>query len=140
MTFFGATTLMTVSLIEITFYISALHADPPMMPFISLKLISAVQHLYFIVAAPALFLPLGIVLRSSSMLPRLLGYLALLLATAFAALGVIYLLTLTLPAGVTAFAGVQAFWWLAAAITLIVRSGRIANSLETTDVAVSHAA
>ena len=139
MTFFGATTLMTVSLIEITFYISALHPDPPMMPFISLKLISAVQHLFFIVAAPILFLPLGIVLVSSRILPRLLGYLALLLATAFAALGVIFLLTLMLPAGVTAFAGVQAFWWLAAALTLIVRSERIANNLETRNVAISHA-
>lgn len=139
MTFFGAATLMTVSLIEITFYISALHTDPLMMLFISLKLISAVQHLYFIVAAPALFLPLGIVLLSSSILPRLFAYLALLLASAFAALGVIFLLTLTLPVGVTAFAGVQAFWWLAAALTLMVRSGRIANNLETRDVAISHA-
>jgi hypothetical protein len=51
MTFFGATILMTVSLIEVTFYISALIPDPVMMPSISLKLISAVQHLYFIVAA-----------------------------------------------------------------------------------------
>jgi hypothetical protein len=137
MTFFGAATLMTVSLIEITFYISALHADPPMMPFISLKIISAVQHLYFIVAAPALFLPLGIVLLSSSILPRLFGYLALLLATAFAALGVIFLLTLTLPAGVTAFAGVQALWWLAAALTLIVRSRTIVNNLKAKDVAIT---
>ena len=139
MTFVGATSLMTVSLIEITFYISALHADPPPMPFISLRLISAVQHLYFIVAAPALFLPLGIVLLSSSVLPRLLGYLALLLATFFALLGGIFLLTLTLPVGVTAFAGVQALWWLAAAITLIVRGARIPNSLETNEVAVSQA-
>ena len=137
MTFFGATTLMTVSLIEITFYISALHPDPPMMPFISLELISAVQHLYFIVAAPSLFLPLGIVLVGSRILPRLLGYLALLLATAFAAIGLIFLLILTLPAKVTAFAGVQALWWLGAAITVIVRSGTIANSLATRDVAVS---
>jgi hypothetical protein len=38
MTFFGATILMTVSLIEITFYISALYPDPAMMPSISLKL------------------------------------------------------------------------------------------------------
>lgn len=139
MTFFGATTLMTVSLIEITFYISAMHSDPPMMPFISLKLISAVQHLYFIVAAPTLFLPLGIVLVGSRILPRLFGYLALLLATAFAALGVIFLLTLTLPVGVTAFAGVQALWWLAAALTLMVRSRRIANNLETKDVAICQA-
>jgi hypothetical protein len=139
MTFFGAATLMTVSLIEITFYISALHVDPPMMPFISLKIISAVQHLYFMVAAPALFLPLGIVLLSSSILPRLFGYLALLLATAFAALGVIFLLILTLPAAVTAFAGVQALWWLAAALTLIVRSGRIVNNLKAKDVATLQA-
>jgi hypothetical protein len=140
MTLFGATTLMTVSLIEITFYISALHTDPPMMPFISLKLISAVQHLYFIVAAPSLFLPLGIVLVGSRILPRFFGYLAFLLAGAFAALGVIFLLTLTLPGKITAFGGVQALWWMAAALTLIARSGTIANSLETKDVAVSHAA
>jgi hypothetical protein len=72
MTLFGATVLMTVSLIEITFYISALSPDPALMPSISLKLISAVQHLYFIVGAPTLFLPLGIVLVSSAILPRLI--------------------------------------------------------------------
>ena len=125
MTFFGATVLMTVSLIEITFYIAALNLDPPPMPFISLRLIYAVQHLYFIVAAPSLFLPLGIVLVRSSVLPRAFGYLALLLAAAFAALGVAYLLTMMLPAPVTAFAGVQALWWLAAAITLMFRGGRV---------------
>ena len=124
MTFFGATILMTVSLIEITFYISALHADPAIMPSISLKLVSAVQHLYFIVSAPALFLPLGIVLLSSPVLPRLFGYLALVLAAIFSSLGVIFLVTLTLPVGVTAVAGVQALWWLAAAIALVVQSGR----------------
>jgi hypothetical protein len=82
MTLFGATILMAVSLIEVTLYISALNADPPMMPSISLKLISAVQHLYFMVAAPALFLPLGMVLVSCPVLPRIFGYLALLLAAA----------------------------------------------------------
>jgi hypothetical protein len=128
MTFFGATILMTVSLIEITFYIGALHSDPAVMPFISLKLISAVQHLYFIVAAPALFFPLGTVLLSSHILPRIFGYLAVLLGIVFAAMGVIFLLTLTLPAGVTAFASVQALWWLTAAITLVVQSGRVGGS------------
>jgi hypothetical protein len=139
MTFLGATILMTVSLIEITFYISALFPDPAIMPFVSLRLISAVQHLYFIVAAPTLFLPLGIVLVSSPILPRLFGYLALLLAAAFAALGIIFLLDLTLPGAVTAFAGVQAFWWLAAAVALIVRGGKIQNSLESREVTVSEA-
>jgi hypothetical protein len=35
------------------------------------------------------------------------------------------LLTLTLPASVTSLGSVQAIWWLAAAITLIVRSGKL---------------
>jgi hypothetical protein len=134
MTFFGATSLMCVSLVEITFYISALHADPAVMPAISLGLISAVQHLYFIVAAPALFLPLGIILADSRILPRVFGFLALVLAVAFAALGAVFMLRLTLPASVTAFAGVQALWWLAAALALIVRSGRIVSNLKAEDV------
>jgi hypothetical protein len=122
MTFFGATVLMTVSLIEITFYISALNHDPAVLPYISLKLIYAVQHLYFIVVAPALFLPLGVVLVGSRILPRVFGYLALLLAACFAALGLIFLLHLTLPGPVTAFGAVQALWWLAAGVTLVARN------------------
>lgn len=123
MTFFGATILMTVSLIEVTFYIAALFPDPPIMRSASLNLIAAVQHLYFIVAAPALFLPLGIILLRSGVLPKVFGYLALALATVFSALGVIFLLRLTLPDAVTALGGVQAVWWLAAAVALIARSG-----------------
>jgi hypothetical protein len=121
MTFFGATVLMTVSLIEISFYIGALNPDPPTMPSISLRLIYAVQHLYFVVAAPSLFLPLGVVLFQSPVLPRVFAYLALFLAAGFAALGLVYLLTPILPIWVTALAGVQALWWLAAAIALMVK-------------------
>jgi len=128
MTFFGATILMTVSLVEVTFYISALHADPATMPYISLVLISAAQHLYFVVAAPSVFLPLGIVLLRSPVLPRLFGYFALALAAIFGALGAAYMLRLTLPGFVLGLAGVQALWWLTAAITLIVRSGRVGQS------------
>jgi len=128
MTFFGATVLMMVSLIEITFYISALYVDPPLMTSISRELIWAVQHLYFIVAAPALFLPLAIVLFNSTVLPRVFAYLALLVGVGFAIVGMASLLTLTLPASVTSLGSVQAIWWLAAAITLIVRSGKLARS------------
>jgi len=128
MTLFGASVLMTVSLIEITYYIEALFPDPEIMTSISLKGIFAVQHLYFIVAAPALFLPLGIVLLSSRILPRVFGYLALLLGVTFAAVGVVFMLTLTLPASVTALAGIQALWWLAAAITLMAGSASLSAS------------
>jgi hypothetical protein len=127
MTLFGATVLMTVSLIEITYYIGALFPDPEVMTPISLRVIFAVQHLYFIVAAPALFFPLGIVLITSLVLPRVFGYLAIALALAFAGLGIAFLQTLILPPNVTAFAAVQALWWFAAAITLIARSGKVAQ-------------
>jgi hypothetical protein len=128
MTMFGGTILMMVSLVEITFYISALLSNPATIGLISLDLIHAVQHLYFIVAAPALFLPLGAVILSSRVLPRVLGYLALVLGAAFAILGIVSLYSLTLPALVTAFAGIQAFWWLAAALTLIVRGGTASDT------------
>ena len=121
MTFFGAAVLMTVSLIEITFYISALQPTPDVMPYVGLSLIASSQHLYFMIAAPALFAPLGFVLVRSSVLPRAFCYLALLLAALFAGLGIRYMLVLTLPLWVTAVGGVQAAWWLAAAITLVFR-------------------
>src|SRR5262249_15622231 len=107
MTLFGATILMTVSLIEITYYISALFPDPDMITSINLRVISAIQHLYFIVAAPAVFLPLRIILVGSPILPRIFRYLALILAAAFAALKAAFVLKLELPAWITAFAAVQ---------------------------------
>ena len=131
MTFFGAVTLMTVSLIEVTFYISTLHQQPPAMGAISLGVISAVQHLYFVIAAPAVFLPLGIILRGSDVLPKLFGHLAIVLAILFFALGAIYILTLTLPDPVTALGAVQALWWLAAAVALILRKNRYVNQRAT---------
>jgi hypothetical protein len=122
MTLFGGAILTMVSLIEITFYFGTLFPDPPTMGLTSFALIHASQHLYFIVGAPALFLPLGVVILGSTVLPRIIGFLALLLGVAFALLGVLFLFSLALPMVVTAFAGVQAFWWLAAAIALAVRS------------------
>ena len=127
MTVFGATVLMTVSLIEVTFYIVALFPDPPGINEIGVRLISSVQHLYFIIAAPALFLPLGIVLVGSRVMPRALGYLALALGGIFALVGVASLLTLTLPASVQALGSIQALWWLAAAFSLLFGSRRISQ-------------
>jgi hypothetical protein len=124
MTIFGACTLMTVSLVEIVLYMSALNPDPEVMSAISLELIRSVQHLYFIVAAPALFFPLGVVILGANVIPRLLGYLALVLGAAFALAGIITLHSLVVPVAIQASASVQVIWWLAAAVTLIVRSVR----------------
>ena len=79
---------------------------------------------YWLMLAPVLFLPLGIVLLSSQVRRGIFGYVVLPLAVAFAALGGILLLTLTLADAVTALAGVQAIWLLAAAITLVARNGK----------------
>jgi len=123
MTLFGAATLMTVSLIEITGYIGTLQPSPATMFGTSLALIHSVQHLYFIVAAPAVFLPLGLVILGSAVLPRILGYLAIVLAAGYALAGVLTLFDLTVPAAVQISAGVlPALWWLAAAGTLLTRA------------------
>jgi hypothetical protein len=122
MTLFGAATLMTVSLIEITGYIGTLQPSPATMGLTSLALIYSVQHLYFIVAAPAVWLPLGLVILGSGVLPRILGYLALALAAVFALAGVFTLFDLTVPRAVQIFGSVQALWWLAAAGTLLRRA------------------
>jgi hypothetical protein len=79
---------------------------------------------YWLMLAPVLFLPLGIVLLSSRVRRGIFGYVVLPLAVVFAGLGAIFLFTLTLPDAVTVLAGVQAIWLLAAAITLLARNGK----------------
>lgn len=127
MTFFGATVLMTVNLIEVTFYIVALFTSPGGMTEIGIRLIESVQHLYFIIAAPALFLPLGTILVTSRIIPRAIGYLALALGVTFGVVGVASLLTLALPASVTSLGSIQALWWLAAAVSLLFGNRRISQ-------------
>jgi len=125
MTFFGATVLMTVNLAEVTFYMVALFTSPSGMTEVGIRLIESVQHLYFIVSAPALFLPLGMVLVRSRIVPRVIGYLAFVLGGTFALVGMLSLFTLALPASITSLGSIQALWWLAAAFSLLFASGRI---------------
>src|SRR6202163_4591042 len=79
---------------------------------------------YWLMLAPVLFLPLGIVLLSSQLRRGIFGYVVLPLAVVLAALGAIFLFTLTLPDAVTVLAGVQAIWLVAAAITFLARNGK----------------
>jgi hypothetical protein len=76
---------------------------------------------YWLVFPPALFLPLGTVLLSPHLLRGSFGYMVLLLSVAFASLGIIFLLTLTLADAVTILAGLLAMWCLAAAIVRVAR-------------------
>lgn len=127
LTLLGATVLMTVSLAEVVFYISALGRIPDSMGLISIAIAHAIQHLYFIVAAPAVFFPLGAVLWTSTVLPRPFAVLAWVLGAAFFILGITSLCDLVLAPAVTSLAAVQALWWMAAAVALIARSARLAR-------------
>ena len=129
LTIFGAGVLMTTNLMEIACYIAGLFPNPPELPRIANTFGYAVQHLYFFVAAPALFLSLGCVLLGSAVLPKLFAWLALGLGAAFVVLGLLHIDDLVLPWPVTAFAAVQALWWFFAGVVLIFRSGRIARDL-----------
>ncbi|MBS0297430.1 MAG: hypothetical protein JSR45_14065 [Proteobacteria bacterium] len=128
MTLLGAGVLMMVSLSEVTIYLSALAQAPADIAQISADLGHAMQHLYFIIAAPSLFLPLGLVIATSRALPRYLGYLAILLGVAFVALGITSIYTVVLSPAVTSLAAVQSLWWLLAGLTLMARSGAISRS------------
>jgi hypothetical protein len=83
---------------------------------------------YWLMLAPVLFLPLAAVLLSPQVLRGIFGYVVLPLAVVFAALGLIFLLTLTWPDAVIALAGVQAIWWMAAAITVVARNEKQGRS------------
>ncbi len=110
------------------FYLSAVNGTTATIGLISLDLIAAVQHLYSIVAAPALFLPLAIVILNSRVLPHVFGYVALVIGAAFVILGVANLFS-PFQNVVNVLSIAQGFWWLGAAITLLVRTGKVSDSV-----------
>ena len=135
---FRCRTLMTVSLVEVVFYIGALHTSPATTAEIGFAFLRADQHLYFIVAAPALFAPLGLVILGSEVLPRVLGYLALVLAAGYALAGIVTMTDLTFPVAVQISASVQVLWWLAAGITFIVQARQASSAIMPVGAAAGH--
>lgn len=131
MTLYGGTLLVTTSLVEVGFYLTATTGVYPNIALISLDFIHAIQRLYFIVTSAAIFLPLGIVILGGRSLPKALGYAALLLAAAFTALGLIGLFTQVQTVD-DIVGSVQGVWWFAATIALLIRVGRFsATRIET---------
>jgi hypothetical protein len=130
LTLLGSSILMMVSLAEVIFYISALNSVPAVMGQASNAIGHAIQHLYFFVAAPALFFPTGVVVWSTRVLPRGFGGFAIALGGGFFILGLTLLYDPILSPAVISFAAIQAFWWLSAAIALIPRSRRF-DGLQT---------
>jgi hypothetical protein len=124
-TFFGGTILMMVSFTEVTFYLLTLQgssSNDGVTVSLGLQLIAAIQHGYSLIAAPAVFFPLGMVILQSRVLSSILAYLAFLLGAIFAVLGVATLFNPSLQSIVDVFAGIQGFWFLAAAIVIGIAS------------------
>jgi hypothetical protein len=116
----GASILM-VSLVEITFYLGAVKATESgdaASALASNNLIKAVQHVFLI--APALLLPLGFVLLGSNVLPRAFAYLSLAMGAALQVLGLLGLFNVLQPV-IDILLIVQSFWFVAAAVALLVR-------------------
>lgn len=123
MTFFGGVILVTVSLIEITFYFSAINGNPATTGLVSLDLIHAVQHLFSIIAAPMLFFSLSYLILTSKVLPHLFGYTGIFLGLAFAILGVAALFN-PWQYLIDYLSMIQGFWWLCGSCTLLIRSDK----------------
>ena len=119
----GASVLM-VSLVEITFYLGAVQATEAGdigAALASNNLIKAVQHVFLI--APVLLLPLGVVLLGSDVLPRAFAHSALVMGATLQVLGLAGLFN-ALQSVIDVMLILQSLWFVAAAVTLLVRGSR----------------
>jgi hypothetical protein len=123
-TLLAGTTILMISLVEVTFYLGAVQATESgdtASALASNNLIKAVQHVFLI--APALLLPLGFVLLGSNVVPRGFSYTALVLGGTLQVLGLLGLFHVLQPV-IDVLLIVQAFWIVAAAVALLIRAIR----------------
>jgi len=121
-TLLAGTTILMVSLVEVAFYLGAVQATEAgdaASALASNDLIKAVQHVFLI--APALLLPLGFVLLSSNVLPRVFAYLALAMGATLQVFGLLGLFNVLQPV-IDNLLIAQSIWFVAAAITLLINT------------------
>jgi hypothetical protein len=122
LTLLAGVTILNVSLVEIAFYLTAVQSgesgDLGALAT-SLQLIKGVQHVFLI--APALLLPVGLAILGSTVLPRILGFLAVALGVTLEILGFVGLFS-ALQSVIDVVLIVQEVWMLAAAVALLARS------------------
>lgn len=135
LTIVGSAVLLAVVLVEGVFTIDLAQAavsGHPTTSLASFDIMSVFTYVYPIVPAPVIFLALGTILLESRLLPRAFGYLAFGLGVAFAVVGLVGLFTTSLLTIIVL--SLQALWVLAAAITLLVRSGTVFGTVESANV------
>jgi hypothetical protein len=128
LTLFAAAVLLSTSLLEATLLMDVAYATAnghPQTALSSWDLMTMFIHIFPIGPASLSYLALGALLLGSSLLPRLFGYLALLLGIAFAVVGFLGLLVPAVNFGIIALLVAQELWILAAGITLLARRGSV---------------
>lgn len=131
LTLVGGTILVLVSVVEVTFYILVVQGSTSSTPTtdeMAAQLIQAIQHAYSMLAAPAVFLPLGVVLLGSRVLPRIFAYLAFALGGVFAVFGPIVLFADSLQVAVNILSILQGFWFLGGAIAVLAGVRQVAST------------
>src|SRR6266702_1168375 len=124
LTILGSAVLLAVVLIEGVFTLDLAQAavnGHQVTSLTSFDIMTVFTHIYPIAPAPLIFLALGTVLLGSRLLPRVFGYVAVALGIAFEIVGLVGLFTI--PVLTLVVLGLQSLWVLAAAITLLVRTG-----------------
>lgn len=133
LTLLGSAVLLAVVLIEGVFTIDLAQAAAnghQVTSLTSFDLMTVFTHIYPLAPAPLIYLSLGVILRGSSVLPRVFGNLALALGLLFAIVGLVGLFTTPLITLIPL--SLQSLWILAAAIAVTVRG-------ETDTASVQHA-
>lgn len=123
----AAIIIASVSLVEVSFYISAIEggvAGDLESLAVSLNLIKAIQHAYVIAPAPALLLSLGLVMYISRQFSHVFSYLALLLGVTMSILGLLGTF-IPLQTVIDSVLSAQEVWFAAVAIALIVSARKV---------------
>jgi hypothetical protein len=124
LTLFAAAALLSTSLLEATLLMNVAYATAnghPQAALNSWDLMTMFIHVFPIGPAPLSYLSLAALLIGASVLPRLFGYLALLLGVSFALVGFLGLLIPAVNLGIIALLIAQELWILAAGVTLLFR-------------------
>jgi hypothetical protein len=127
LTLFAAAVLLSTSLLEATLLMNVAYATTnghPQTALNSWDLMTMFIHVFPIGPAPLSYLSLGALLLGSMVLPRLFGYLALLLGIGFALVGFLGLLVPAVNYAIIALLIAQELWILAAGVTLLIRRGQ----------------
>jgi hypothetical protein len=127
LTLLGSAVLLAVVLVEGVFTIDLAQAGTdghPATAVTSFDVMTVFTHIYPLAPAPLIFLALGTILLGATVLPRPFAYLALGLGGVFEVLGLVGLFTV--PAITLIPLVLQAVWVVAAAIALLVQSGKVA--------------